>query len=198
MRKGLVVLMLLAWPMASFGAVDMNLLGGSVDFNPDEDTSIDVVIQVVADSPFDGLEWMLTTNSAMDTMWSVSNLDASANVTALSNAYPLYTMLATPGTTSLADAGSMGREVWFRDFGLTAAGTYSFLTVTLVPLVDMEPFINQSMTLTTADDGLYTATNQEPGEGPLGGSALTINIVPEPASALLLLLAVPFIRRRTA
>ncbi len=192
MRKALMVLVLLAWPLASFGAVNLNLLGGPVIFTPGVDTQIQFDIQVSADTSFDGIEWILDGGSTMNSEWSVSACDDSMNATQLAYMASVYLDFVTPGVSTLQDAIDSGAQVsYFRFIGYTAAGTYNYMRVTLVPVVELTPG-----TYTLSASGpttFWTPTGEQ-----LGGTPLEITVTPEPASALLLLLAAPFIRRRTA
>lgn len=199
MRKVLLALVLLAWPVAAFG-VDMGLLGGPVTFTPGVDTEITFDLNMtVAANETSGVQWLLLWDDAnQNTLWEVSNVDASVNASSCTRDFPGYSVAENLGMSLQQFSDAMQFESWFKgSVGLHPAGTFLLAKVTIKPLADLSAYAGQTFTLGIPGEehgNVFTAEGN-----PIGTSqALVVNIVPEPASALLLLLAAPFIRRRTA
>jgi len=193
MSKVLLVSVLLAWPMVGFG-IDLALLGGPINFDWEADTSLTFDLYLISDEPFRGLQWLLLfEEEAQNNLWTVTHVDATGNESGLSHWYELYNDLSTGAT--LNEAAEYGAEQWMRSDGSTPAGTYFLCTVTIAPMFSMEPCVGETFTLVIPEH--YQVLDMS--GNPIGtDTPLAVNIVPEPAGALLLLLAAPFIRRRTA
>jgi len=171
-------------------------------FNKDLDTSITVKVLLNSDTALNGWNYNVTANQgAGDTAWGMTGSPKVEGNYAGNLAGEVYTSANTPGTLSAINY--IGGENYFWITGSCAAVVDGLVaTLTIVPLGPLT--VGQHVTFgvdANADGGLYgngNAFNLSTGDIPMTGNLLDVTITPEPASALLLLLAVPFIRRRTA
>ena len=190
MRKSvLVALAVLAMPLASFGYNLDLLVGGaaSIDFNPAVDTEI--LVDVVTDVATDGVNFnIVVDNGASDGIWGMGapGLTAYGVYGASDRWFATYDVAAD---TDLATLNTMGNEIYFKGAGQAAAGTVATYRVVPVGTLTMGEVYEMSAGTDAYGWGNFFG-------GLEGGAPLIVNIVPEPATALLLLVALPFLRRR--
>lgn len=213
MKKGVMLALagVLLWSTVGFGASVVNL---SLLDNADGDSNVLIdITQPVVPTEFkirvrwdstadvDGVQWILRANGgAADGLFQVTAMTANSQVTYydpnddLDVPMPRLINCYTPYPKTLAAAWSGGsRMIYSVDLYPVGAQTNKTLAViTIKPVGDWVP---GDYTI-AMDPVSYSATYGT--QNPLGGTALNVKVTPEPASALLLLLAAPFIRRRTA
>lgn len=108
--------------------------------------------------------------------------------------YTEYSKLAVPkplGTTELMFSNDAPKT------GLDNKTFVGYIVENTVDLTSGSYAIDINGPVQGAENGFWTSSGNSPSSGPLSGSSFVIS-VPEPASALLLLAAVPFLRRRRA
>jgi len=226
MKSALFVIgMLLALPVVSLGwTITLNLSQngtGLTDINVDPaiaaTKTITVDVRLTSDYQYtvapppnpkglDGIQYQVisdhkATDSKFDfptdgTGWVNGTVFASAEWTTNYGTYPSY---GTP-YNNLAYINATGAEVGFKGSGAWVLPCTNALVATLKFVVNATAADKgQTWTLSAIGNDYGFGNNPAPvsATGPYtGGALLSIHIVPEPVSALLLAAAIPFLRRR--
>jgi MYXO-CTERM domain-containing protein len=154
----------------------------------------------------DGVQYQLEANgSALDscvdfitdgTAWVNGTVFTGAEYSGKIAGYAPY-----PPFNNLATINAAGAELYFKGAGAYVYPVTDGLVATYTFYVDCECVdCDGQIVIDAISDDYGHGNNPAPvadiGHGYTGGSALIINCVPEPATALLLLGAIPFLRRR--
>jgi len=200
MRKGLIVVIaLLAIPGLAFGQTQLDVVGpAEYDYTVGGPLTIDVVVSNLPAGGLNGLQYSITADGgASDANWMLDPATPYANGTVfLASDYLSFIGFAGAGMP-LNVVNMSAPELYFKSFGTALAGG-TVASYTLLPTIDLSPLAGQTVTFSaTVDPGF--GNGPSPG-GPGAWSAesqdLAVKIVPEPATALLLIAALPFLRRR--
>ena len=222
MKKYLGCLLVLAiCPALSYGGVNLTLLDGegsaSVTVDPAslDPQAFDVVVGWDSDESIDALQMQLKVSGPSgdaDSLWNVTT--RTVELPTIGGGNPVdsnrvlfgtyYNPIAEnstiyPGNIGTKNAGGM--ESWFESVegALVPAQTGKTLITYTLDAADLSTIPAGDYTLTLGGTGILVFKASLGGSPvPVTSSSMTITVLPEPASALLLLLAAPFIRRRTA
>jgi len=185
----LAVVALLAIPAFTYAAASMTLSGSGIPAGGlDANGSFTLTLGLSTDVALDGLQWQLMVdNKAHDSLFAgaVGTLGDW-----FTNGFASGDLTSAMGTGTDGSLAGQNPEFAFKNSGTAAARTGSLLSYTITAL---------NAPAGTYEFGLVadqTMLSSGAPISPLG--SFRVQVIPEPASVLLLLAAVPFLRRRHA